>query len=236
MDNEVLSGKKGEKMLIEWLTKMKEYAIEINKEYSEKLGINQSVAITTVKPSGTVSQLVDSSSGIHPRYSKYYIRTVRADNHDPLTMFLKEKGVPNEPDNTKPFATTVFNFPIKSPDNSIISSEINAIEQLELNAIYNKYWTEHNVSITVYVRENEWLDVAAWVYKNFDEINGISFLPYSDHSYKQAPYQPILEETYVELLSNFPKFDWNDFNVEEVTDNTIGTQTLACSGGSCELI
>lgn len=236
MDNEVLSGKKGEKILVEWLSKMKEYAIEINKEYSEKLGINQSVAITTVKPSGTVSQLVDSSSGIHPRYSKYYIRTVRADNHDPLTTFLKEKGVPNEPDNTKPFVTTVFNFPIKSPDNSIISSEINAIEQLELNAIYNKYWTEHNVSITVYVRENEWLDVAAWVYKNFDEINGISFLPYSDHSYKQAPYQPISEETYIELYSNFPKFDWNDFNIEEVADNTIGTQTLACSGGSCELI
>lgn len=184
----------------------------------------------------TVSQLCDTSSGIHPRYSEYYIRTVRSDNNDPLTKFLKESGVPNEPDVTKPFNTTVFSFPIKSPDNSVVSSEMSALQQLEIDAIYNKYWTEHNVSITVYVRENEWFDVGAWVYKNFDDINGISFLPYSDHIYRQAPYQPITKEVYEDLIKKMPKINWNDFNVEELGDNTIGSQQFACSGGSCEIL
>lgn len=236
MDHEVFSGRKGEKILSEWLTEMKIVAIETNKEISNILGINQSVAITTVKPSGTVSQLVDTSSGIHPRYSKYYIRTVRSDNTDPLTTFMKESGIPNEPDATKPFNTTVFSFPVKSPENSVISTEINAIEQLELDLIYNKYWTEHNVSITVYVREHEWFEVGAWVYKHFDEINGISFLPYSDHVYVQAPYQPITEVEYKGWCEMMPEVDWNNFNVEELQDNTVGAKNYACSGGSCEIL
>lgn len=236
MDHEVFSGKKGYDVLADWLTKMKEVAIETNKELAEKLGINQSVSITTVKPSGTVSQLVDSASGIHPRFSEYYIRTVRSDNTDPLTKFMKESGIPNEPDVTKPFNTTVFSFPMKSPENSVTSTELNAIQQLEIDAIYNKYWTEHNVSITVYVRENEWFEVGAWVYKNFDDINGVSFLPYSDHSYKQAPYQPISKEDYEKWLEKMPVIDWSNFNVEEHQDNTVGSQTFACSGGACEII
>ena len=236
MDHEVFSGKKGYDILAEWLSTMKEVAIDVNTKLCEKLGINQAVAITTVKPSGTVSQLCDTSSGIHPRYAKYYIRTVRSDNHDPLTSFLIENGVPYEPDVTKPFNTSVFSFPMKSPDGSIVSSEMNAIQQLELNLIYNKYWTEHNVSITVYVREHEWFEVGAWVYKHFEEINGISFLPYSDHIYKQAPYQPISEEKYIELLEMMPNIDWSEFNVEELQDNTVGSQQYACSGGSCEIL
>ena len=236
MDHEVFSGKNGDTMLEEWLTEMKEVAIETNKVLAEKLGINQSVAITTTKPSGTISQLCDTSSGIHPRYSEYYIRTVRSDNTDPLTKFMKDSGIPNEPDVTKPFHTTVFSFPIKSPENSVISTEIDAIEMLELDLLYNRYWTEHNVSITVYVREHEWFAVGAWVYDHFDEINGISFLPYSDHTYKQAPYQPITEEKYEEWVKKMPVVDWNNFNVEELQDNTIGSQTYACSGNSCEIL
>ena len=184
----------------------------------------------------TISQLCDTSSGIHPRYSEYYIRTVRNDNADPLTKFMIESGISHEPDTTKPFNTTVFSFPIKSPDNSVISSEINAIEQLELDLVYNKFWTEHNVSITVYVREHEWFEVGAWVYKHFDEINGISFLPYSEHSYKQAPYQPISKVEYEEFLEKMPVIDWSSFNVEELQDNTVGSQQYACSGASCEIL
>jgi ribonucleoside-diphosphate reductase alpha chain len=236
MDHEVFSGKAGDMVLEEWLTKMKEVAIETNKVLAEKLGINQSVGITTVKPSGTISQLCDTSSGIHPRYSEYYIRTVRSDNTDPLTKFMKDSGIPNEPDVTKPYNTTVFSFPIKSPENSVISTEINAIEMLELDLLYNRYWTEHNVSITVYVREHEWFAVGAWVYDHFDEINGISFLPYSDHSYQQAPYQPITKGNYEDWMKKMPVVDWTKFNVEELQDNTIGSQQYACSGSSCELL
>jgi len=184
----------------------------------------------------TISQLCDTSSGIHPRYSEYYIRTVRSDNTDPLTKFMKEAGIPNEPDVTKPFHTTVFSFPVKSPECSVLTSQIDAIEMLELDLLYNRYWTEHNVSITVYVREDEWFKVGAWVYEHFDEINGVSFLPYSDHTYKQAPYQPITKEEYEEWLNRMPSVDWASFNVEELEDNTVGAQTYACTGGSCEIL
>lgn len=221
--------------LSEWLELLKQHAIETNKTWAAKLGINPSAAITCVKPSGTVSQLVDSSSGIHPRYSQYYIRTVRADNKDPLTQFLKDQNVPNEPDIHSRNDVTIFSFPIAAPEHSICSSGISAIEQLEHYLVYRQYWCEHNPSITVYVREHEWLEVAAWVYDHFDEIGGISFLPYSDHVYQQAPYQPCSKEQYEEAKAKFPRIDWNRFNEYESEDGTQGKGELACSAGVCEI-
>lgn len=234
MDHSILSKVSTE--AINWLETMKSHAINTNKIWAEKLNINQSVAVTTTKPSGTVSQLVDSSSGIHPRYAHHYIRTVRSDKLDPIGMFLKDQGIPCENDITKPEKTWVFSFPIKSPPYSRIASEITAIEQLEHYLMFYRHWAEHTVSITVYVREHEWLDVGAWVYSHFDEIGGISFLPYSDHIYQQAPYQPISEEKYNELLQTIPKVQWDQFNVDEHEDKTEGAQQYACSGGMCELI
>jgi intein/homing endonuclease len=234
MDHPTMSGKDGKEILEAWLAKLKQCAIDTNKEWAEKLGINQSASITCVKPSGTVSQLVNSSSGIHPRYSKYYIRTVRADKTDPLALFLMIQGVPCEDDVTKPNSTYVFSFPMKSPDNAVTAPEISAIEQLELYLTYQRYWTEHNVSITVYVREHEWMEVGAWVYKHFDEIGGVSFLPYSDHVYKQAPYQPISKEQYEKLALEFPDINWEQFI--ESGDTTKGAQEYACVSGMCELI
>lgn len=181
----------------------------------------------------TVSQLVNSSSGIHARYAQYYIRRVRQDKKDPLGMFLKNIGVPCEDDVTKPNSTWVFSFPQKAPDHAVFRNDMTAIEQLEHYLVIKKYWCEHNPSITVYVREHEWLEVGAWVYKNFDDVCGISFLPHSDHSYRQAPYEEITEEQYHELLSKMPEIDWSQF--KEETDNVEGAQTLSCSAGSCEL-
>lgn len=218
----------------EWLTKMREHSISVNKKWAEKLGINPSAAITTVKPSGTVSQLVDSSSGIHPRMSRYYIRTVRNDKKDPLSDFLIEQGVPYETDVMKD-SNWVFSFPMKSPEHCRIASEMTAIDQLEHYLMFNDAWTEHNPSITVYVRENEWLEVAAWVFKHFDEINGVSFLPYNDSIYQQAPYQPIDEDTYNKMMETFPVVDFDKYNVNEYEDKTQGVQTLACVGGVCEI-
>ena len=172
----------------DFLTELKNVAIETNKVWADKLGINASAAITTVKPSGTVSQLVNSSSGIHPRWSNFYIRSVRADNKDPITQYMIGAGVPNEPDVTNA-TNTVFYFPEKSPSDSIKRNEIKAIEQLEHYLLFKRYWCEHNPSITVYIRNEEWLDVGAWVYRNFNDIGGVSFLPYSDHIYEQAPYK-----------------------------------------------
>jgi len=234
MDHPVLSKVSDEAAV--WLTAMKEHAIKVNKEWAEKLGINQSVSVTTTKPSGTVSQLVDSSSGIHPRYSRYYVRTVRSDKHDPIGGFLKDQGIHCEDDVMKPEKTWVFSFPMKSPDHARIATEMTAIEQLEHYLMFYRHWAEHTVSITVYVREHEWMEVGAWVYKHFDEVGGISFLPYSDHTYQQAPYQPISEEEYLEWKKKTPKVNWTQFNVNEHQDNTEGTQTLACAGGVCELI
>lgn len=236
MDHPVLSNASTPEELERWLTAIREVAIETNKEWADKLGINQSVAITCVKPEGTVSQLVDASSGIHPRYSPYYIRTARNDKMDPLGIFLKEHGVPCEDDTTASDKTWVFSFPIKSPDHCITSDGIDAIGQLEHYLIYAKHWSEHNPSITVYVRENEWMKVGAWVYDHFDELNGVSFLPHTDHIYRQAPYQPCTKEEYEIAVAKMPDIDWSKYTVVEYEDRTEGAQQLACVSGVCEII
>ena len=216
---------------------LKQTAIDTNAKWAEKLGIQQSAAITCVKPSGTVSQLVDSASGIHARHSEYYIRTVRGDNKDPLTQFMKDAGIPNEPCVMKPDTTTVFSFPQKSPEGAITRNDMTAIDQLELWLTYQRHWCEHKPSVTVTVRDNEWVDVGAWVFKHFDEVSGISFLPHSDHSYKQAPYQECSEQEYLDMMSVMPTvIDWSDLRFYETEDGTSGSQSLACSGGSCEIV
>lgn len=230
-DNRELSGNP-----TELLVKLKEYAGEVNREMAEKLGITPSVAITTVKPSGTVSQLVDSASGIHPRHSAYYIRSIRQDNKDPLTQFMVAKGIPSEPCVMKPESTTVFYFPIKSPDGAVVRDDVTPRKHLELWNIYNKHWAEHQVSVTVSIKENEWVDTAAWVYDNFDDLSGVSFLPMDGGTYRQAPYQECSKEQYEELLKAMPaEIDWSELAMFESDDNTVGQQTLACSAGSCEI-
>lgn len=216
------------------LTTLKQEAITTNKEWAEKLKIAPSVAITTVKPSGTVSQLVDSASGIHPRHSPYYIRTVRSDYKDPLALFLKDKGVPCEVDVTSP-TNLVFSFPIKSPADAVFRDQIGAVQQLEHYLLFKKHWCEHNPSITIYVKENEWLDVGAWVYKHLDDIGGVSFLPFSDHVYQQAPYQDINKEQYEALAASFPKINWGEFDKYEVDDTVINYSEFACVNGACEI-
>lgn len=232
MDNRVLAGITDS---VRWLEELKQVAIDTNKEWAEKLGINQAAAVTCVKPSGTVSQLVNSASGIHPRHSQYYIRTVRQDNKDPLTQFLKDQGVPSEPCQMKPESTTIFSFPVKAPDNCITVDDVSALKQLELWKIYQENWCEHKPSITVYVAEDEWMSVGAWVYEHFDILSGVSFLPKSDHTYAQAPYQEIDEGTYKELEAAMPAIDWGALSEYEHTDMTEGSQQLACVGGVCEL-
>ena len=220
-----------------WIKAMKQVAIDTNQEYAAILGIPQSVAITCVKPSGTVSQLVDASSGIHARHNNYYIRTVRADNNDPLTQFLKSEGIPNEPDVTKPTYTTVFSFPVKAPDNAITRKNVSAVEQLVLWKIYAEHWCEHKPSVTVSVKEEEWMEVGAWVYRNFDIVSGISFLPYDDHVYQQAPYQDCTEEDYTAMLMDTPKsIDFQKLSDYEKEDHTNGNKELACSAGVCEVV
>lgn len=224
-------------MLPEVLEALKIAVVETNKEYANEIGIEQSTATTCVKPSGTVSQLVDSASGIHARHSPYYIRSVRADNKDPMTVFMKEMGIPNEPDVMKPDATTVFYFPVESPEGSVTRNDMTAIEQLNMWAIYQEHWCEHKPSVTISVRENEWPEVGGWVYNNFDMISGVSFLPHSEHVYRQAPYQECTEEEYNIALEKMPKdFDWSKLAEYEREDNTVGMQTLACSGDSCEIV
>ncbi len=237
LDNAITNGKQGGETLGSSLASLREYVIEVNKEYAELLGINPAAAATTVKPSGTVSQLVGSASGIHPRFSPYYIRTIRGDMKDPLSQFLHIQGVPAEPDVTKPGSTWVFSFPVKSPENSIYKDDMTAIEQLELYLTYKQNWTEHNVSITVYVRESEWLEVGAWVYKHFDEVGGVSFLPAAEggHSYRQAPYQEITEAEYLKALAKMPVISWNSLSEYEKTDSTTSSHELACVAGSCEI-
>ena len=232
MDHPVLSQPTDE--CIKWLTELKEYAIKVNKEWSDKLGIPQSAAITTVKPSGTVSQLVGCSSGIHPAYSQYYIRTVRMDNKDPLTVFFKGAGVPNEPDVTKPSDITIFSFPQKGTESGVTRNETNAIEQLKLYSVYQKHWTEHNPSITVYYKDDEFLNIGAWIYNNFSDVSGVSLLPHSDHVYKQAPYQEITKEEYDTFVASFPVIEWG--NLKEEEDTTTGTQELSCTAGACEVV
>ena len=214
--------------------KLKNVVIATNKEYADRLGIPRSVATTTVKPSGTVSQLVDSSSGIHPRHSAYYLRTVRADVKDPLAIFMKEKGVSCEQDVTNP-NNLVFSFPSISPMGCITRKDISALDALSHYLIYKQHWCEHNPSITVTVKEHEWIEVAAWVYKNINDIGGVSFLPDTNHIYRQAPYQDIDEATYTQLEASMPELDWEEFNKYELEDTTTGMQELACVSGVCEV-
>jgi len=217
-----------------FLEELKHEANKTNKKYAKMLDIEPSKSITCVKPSGTVSQLVDSASGIHTRHSPYYIRTIRMDKKDSIYQFLKDKGVQVEDEQFRPDSTAVFSFPIKAPTGAITRDDKNAIEQLENWLVYQRHWCNHKPSVTISVKDNEWMDVGAWVWKYFDEISGISFLPHSDHSYVQAPYQECTKEEYQELLKKTPKdVDWLSFKEEE--DNTEGSQTLACTGNACEI-
>jgi ribonucleoside-diphosphate reductase alpha chain len=219
------------------LERLKDVAISTNAEWAERLNIPASAAISCVKPSGTVSQLVDSASGIHARHSPYYVRTVRGDNKDPLTKFMIDKGVPNEPCVMKGDTTTVFSFPIKSPEGAVTRNDMTAVEQLEMWLIYQRSWCEHKPSVTISVRDEEWMEVGAFVYKHFDEMSGVSFLPHSDHTYQQAPYQDCTKEDYEELLDIMPKsIDWSELSEYENEDNTAGSQTMACSGDTCEIV
>ena len=232
MDNSLLNGDSD--LLPGRLREMKQRAIDTNTEWANRLGISPSTAITTVKPSGTVSQLVDSSSGIHPRHNPFYIRTVRADVKDPLATFLKDQGVPCEVDVTNP-SNLVFSFPVAAPTGSVVRSDRGALDQLEHYLIFKRHWCEHNPSITVYVKEHEWMDVGAWVYRNLDDVGGVSFLPHNDHVYQQAPYQDLSEEDYQQLKAEFPAIDWNMFDgYEKSEDTTNGSQEYACTSGACE--
>tara|TARA_B100001093_G_scaffold168774_1_gene161424 strand:+ start:1643 stop:3568 length:1926 start_codon:yes stop_codon:yes gene_type:complete len=238
MDHKILSGEIFNKQVLkDMLIELKEHAIKVNKEWADKLGINQSTAITCVKPSGTVSQLVDSASGIHPRYSSYYLRTVRADKKDPLCDMMLEKGFYGEDDVMKPNDTKVFYFPMKAPQHSVMRDKMSALEQLEVWKMYQLFWCEHKPSITVYVKENEWLKVGAWVYENFEICSGVSFLPHSEHSYQQAPYQEVDEKTYKEWLAKTPKnINWMDLVNYETEDTTTSSKELACTAGACEIV
>ena len=212
-------------------------AVETNKKIAKDLNIPQSTAITCIKPSGTVSQLVDSASGIHARHNPYYIRTVRGDNKDPLTQFLVAQGIPSEPDVMKPDSTTVFSFPMQSPSGAVTRTGMTAIEQLDLWLLYQRHWCEHKPSVTISVKEHEWMDVGSWVYENFDEVSGISFLPFSEHTYQQAPYQDIDKDTYMDLLGKMPAhIEWELLKDFEKEDNTSGGRELACSAGVCEVV
>jgi ribonucleoside-triphosphate reductase (thioredoxin) len=235
MDNPLLTSKN--KGLDKTLEHLRSIAVTTNAEWAERLGIPASASITCVKPSGTVSQLVDSASGIHARHSPYYIRTVRGDNKDPLTQFMIDNGIPAEPCVFKGDTTTVFSFPVKSPDRAVTRNDMTAIEQLEMWLTYQRHWCEHKPSVTISVRDHEWLEVGAFVYKYFDEMSGVSFLPHSDHTYQQAPYQDCDKSTYEELLAKMPKsIDWTKLSDYEQEDNTVAMQTMACSGDSCEIV
>ena len=235
MDNKLMTtANKGLEKTLEYL---KDVAVVTNAEWAERLGIPVSAAITCVKPSGTVSQLVDSASGIHARHSRYYIRTVRGDNKDPLTQFMKDQGIPNEPDVMKPDATTVFSFPMQAPTGAVTTSDMSAIDQLEMWLAYQRNWCEHKPSVTINVKNDEWFEVGAFVYRHFDEMSGVSFLPYNEHTYQQAPYQDVGKTDYSMLKSIMPKtIDWSKLSEYEQEDNTAGSQTLACSGDSCEIV
>ena len=234
MDHYLLS--KPSTDLEKWLTEMRGIAIETNKEWAEKLGVNQSVAITCVKPSGTVSQLVDSASGIHPRFSEYYIRRVRSDRKDPLAQYMEKAGFPVEKDVMND-STVVFSFPVKSPKDSVTVKQVGAMEQLKLWKAYQEHWCEHKPSVTIYYTDSEFLQVSQWIWDNFDLCSGISLLPTSDHIYQQAPYEAIDEDEYNRLAAEMPKnIDWENLSQFEQEDNTTGSQELACAGGACEIV
>ncbi|MEK9768732.1 MAG: hypothetical protein VW683_07400 [Betaproteobacteria bacterium] len=235
MDNRLMTHKN--QGLDKTLEHLKNVAISTNAELASRLDIPPSAAISCVKPSGTVSQLVDSASGIHARHSPYYIRTVRGDNKDPLTKFMIDQGIPNEPCVFKGDTTTVFSFPVKSPTGAVTRNDMTAIEQLEMWLTYQRHWCEHKPSVTISVRDSEWMAVGAFVYEHFDEMSGVSFLPHSDHTYQQAPYQDCTKEDYELLLSSMPgKIDWSKLSEYEQEDNTVAMQTMACSGDVCEIV
>jgi len=236
MDCKVTNGKGPQGSLPAVLKDLKAMAVDTNKLYSIKLGINQSVAVTCVKPSGTVSQLTDSASGIHARHNPYYVRTVRGDKKDPLTMMMIDEGFPVEDDVMNPSHTSVFSFPHKVDQSAVFRTDLTAIDQLELWKTYQECWCEHKPSVTISVKDHEWLEVGAWVYQNFDYMSGVSFLPFSEHTYKQAPYQDCSKEEYEVLLEQMPRnVEWNKLSEYEKTDTTIGSQELACSAGFCEI-
>jgi ribonucleoside-triphosphate reductase len=237
MGHPVLNGSKGLDKTAKWLDKLREVAIETNAAVADKMGINRSTAITTVKPSGTVSQLTQVSSGMHYWHSAYYIRTVRADNKDPLTAFLNDIGIPNEPDAMAPNTSTVFSFPVKAPEGAQSGREVSAIDHLNIWKVYKKHWTEHNPSITIQVKDDEWVDVASWVYENWEDVGGLSFLPFSDHVYEQAPYQDITKEEYEAAVAKMPEsIRWSDLSLYELIDSTTGSQELACVAGDCDVV
>jgi ribonucleoside-diphosphate reductase alpha chain len=237
LDNKMMSGKSGQAALVSLLNELRDEAVRVNEEFAKKVGIPQSTAITCVKPSGTVSQLVDSASGIHARHAEYFIRRVRGDKKDPLTQFMIDSGIPCEDDVTNPENIAVFSFPMRSPKGAVLRDDMTALEQLELWKTYQLEYTEHKPSITVSVKEHEWMGVGAWVWENFDYVSGVSFLPHSDHTYRQAPYEDIDKETYDQMLKEMPKkIDWSRLAEYEVEDNTEGVQTLACSNGACEIV
>ena len=239
MDHDILGGKNGmaeSPMLATWLEEMRDVSIKTNKEWAEKLGVNQSVAITCVKPSGTVSQLVDSASGIHPRFSKHDIRRVRSDKKDPLALYMEQAGFPVEND-VMSASSVVFSFPVKAPESSTCVKEVGAMEQLALWKTYQNHWCEHKPSVTVYYTDSEYLQVAQWIWENFDMCSGISLLPTSDHVYQQAPYEDISAEKYDELVAAMPQnVNWEELSQFEKEDNTTGSQELACVGGACEIV
>ena len=236
MDNVYTNGTRSK--LPELLHNLKQEAISVNKLIAKQLGINPSAAITCVKPSGTVSQLVDAASGIHSRHALYYVRTVRGDKKDPICQFMVENNIPYEDDITKPEHTWVFSFPFKSAKDAICRKDKTALEQLEFWKLYQEHWCEHKPSVTITVKDEEWIEVGAWVFKHFDMISGISFLPYSDHSYRQAPYQDCTEEQYKEFIKAMPKnIDWIGLSEFEVEDNTRGSQEYSCtSDKGCEIV
>lgn len=219
----------------QWFEQMRSHAIAVNKEWADALGIEPSASISCCKPSGTVSELVDTASGIHPRFAKYYIRTVRNDSKDPLAKMMIDAKVPYEPDQTNPSSNVVFSFPKKSPDTSVMRHHITAIEQLEHYRMVRHYWCDHNPSITIFVKPDEWLEVGNWIYKNWDDVGGVSFLPYSDHIYQQAPFQEIDEDTYNRLVEEFPIISYSELPQYEKEDTTTSSHEMACIAGACEL-
>jgi ribonucleoside-triphosphate reductase len=234
MDNAILRSTSDDtKKLLE---ELRAHSIKVNAKWAEKLGINPSASITTVKPSGTVSQLVDSASGIHPRWSPFYLRTVRADKKDPLAQFMRAAGFPVEDELQRPQDMDVFAFPQQAPAGAPMRTSLSAIEQLEHYLMFKEHWCEHNPSITVYVRDEEWLGVGDWVYRHFDQVGGVSFLPHSDHVYQQAPYQDLSEDEYKAWVAKMPSgIDWSNLGDYEKEDATKGTQELACVSGACEI-
>jgi len=235
MDNPVMTTKN--KGLDKTLENLRNVAVVTNAEWADRLGIPQSAAITCVKPSGTVSQLVDSASGIHARHSPYYVRTVRGDNKDPLTTFMKDQGIPSEPDVFKPDQTTVFSFPVKAPNKAVVTSDLSAVDQLKMWLMYQRHWSEHKPSVTINVKKDEWFEVGSFVYDHFDEMSGVSFLPYNEHTYQQAPYQEIDKEEYKNILATMPKsIDWSRLSEYEKEDTTSSSQTFACTGDVCEVV